>query len=275
MTKEDTIKLFELLNEYNLDLIDSDKEVFDNLYEKYSRQYDFGEYSKKSLENKALDAKMKSRFERVHFCPLCPQKPYNILGLGSHCKQKHPELVKSEKSKLHKKDSDIDFDDVVFEISKLGSDAREKYLVNKIYKFYSECKKDNSAIEYIKNWIDEDEFCKELLRSFSLNVLEDFNEKIDELGKFDPSRLFDRKAYWIQRNGNPIKIKSMDNQHLENTLRLIFRNNIVDENPIGLEALTKEKRKRIQNNLWYPGTDLGNVTENYLKYCKKEFGYAT
>lgn len=181
MTKEDTIKLFELLNQYNLDLIDSDKDVFDNLYEKYSRQYDFGEFSKKSLENKSLDAKMKSRFERAHFCPLCPQKPYDILGLGSHCKQKHPELVKSEKSKLHKKDSDSDFDDVVFEISKLGQEARIKYLVNKIYKFYSECKKDNSAIEYIKIWVDEQEFSKELLRSFSLNVLEDFNGKIDSL----------------------------------------------------------------------------------------------
>lgn len=271
MNKEDTIKLFELLKQYNLDINSEDQEVFNNLYEKYSRQYDFGDFSKTELEKKSQEAKMKSRFERNHFCPLCPQKPYNIIGLGSHCKQKHPELVKSEKSKFHKKDRDLDFDDVVFEIAKLGSEVRFKYLVDKVYKFYSECKKDNSAMEYINVWVDEDVFSKELLRTFHVHVLENFNEKIDELGKFDPSRLFDRKVYWIQRNGNSIRIKNMSDQHLENTLRLIFRNNIVDENPIGLTYLMKEKRKRIQNNSWFPGNDLGNTTESYLEYCRKEF----
>lgn len=220
MTKEDTIKLFGILREYYLEINDEDKEILDNLYEKYSRKYDFGEFSEIELAQKAERAKLKSRYERVHFYPQCPQKPYDIIGLGSHCKQKHPELVQSEKSKLHKKDRDIDFDDVVFNIAKLGLEARIKFLVDKIYKFYSECKKENVAIEHIKIFVGEDEFSKELLRSFSLNILEDFNEKINSLGVSE-NNFLDPKKYWMQRNGNPIKIKTMDDQHLENTLRLV------------------------------------------------------
>lgn len=269
MKVPDAIELLEMINSYSLDFMnEADQDRFNELYEEYSRKYNFGEFSSEN-ENKKFEAeKMKIRYEKIHFCPICPQKPFNILGLGAHCKTKHPELIKSEKSKFHKKDRDIDFDDVVFEIAKIGIESRKKFLVDKVFNFHDKTKKDNPASEHFKLYLEDIEhtgpITKELVRSFCIEDLELFNEKIDELGKFDEDRFLDKKIYWIQRNGNPIKIKKMDDQHLENTLRLLFTHNISDEYSESLDVMMKEKMRRIKSDNWNPGTNLGRATEEYV-----------
>lgn len=275
MKVSDVIELLEMINSYDLSFMnDQDLNRFNEIYEEYSRKYNFGEFSSENEKKKLEAEKMKVRFDRIHFCPLCPQKPFNILGLGAHCKTKHPELIKSEKSKFHKKDRDIDFDDVVFEIAKIGIECRKKFLVDKVFNFHDRTKKENPASEHFKLYLEDIEhtgpITKEFVRSFCIEDLELFNEKIDELGKFDENKFLDKKIYWIQRNGNPIKIKKMDDQHLENTLRLIFRNDELELAGIGLTYLMKEKMKRIKSDNWNPGTNLGRATEEYVN-CWNSF----
>ena len=65
-----------------------------------------------------------------------------------------------------------------------------------------------------------------------------------------------------------INYKNMEDRHIENSLRILFRDGVEDVFEIEVHALTLQKKKRIENGTWKPVGNLGMTTDKYLQYCR-------
>lgn len=269
------LKLLEFFQEYNFknELNEEDELCYDKILEHFSQKHHIYKYSREALKERENDFKNKRQF----YCPHCPKKVYKFDGLKAHLKSTHKEdTFNYNKTFL---DSKTISDQVVFAISKDGEENRIKFLADKCFdylkgtvKICSENYKENSVSIYFLACQDDDyilgEFKKEDLLKMTLEELEELSERINEENTKVQN---DSSNYWSDSSGVKINYKNMEDRHIENSLRKLFRDGVEDVFEIEVHALTLQKKKRIQNGTWKPVGKLGMETKEYLQYCNKNF----
>lgn len=271
MTEEKmTLKLLEFFQEYNFknELNEEDELCYDKILEHFSQKHHIYKYSKEALKEKENDYKNKRQF----YCPHCPKKVYKFDGLKNHLRMHEIELYGEPITKKFP-------DEYVFAISKDGETNRIKFLADKCFdylkgtvKICSENYKENSVSIYFLACQEDDyilgEFKKDDLLKMTLEELEELSERINEENMKVQN---DSSDYWSDSSGVKINYKNMEDRHIENSLRKLFRDNVEDVFEIEVYALTLQKKKRIENGTWKPVGNLGLGTDRYLQYCNKHF----
>lgn len=268
MTEEKMVlKLLEFFQEYNFknELNEEDELFYDKILEYFSQKHHIYKYSKEKLKEKENDFKNTKQF----YCPECPKKKYKFDGLKAHLRTHEIELYTQP---ITKKFSD----EYVFAVSKDGEANRIKFLADKCFnylngniKICSENFKLNSVSNYFLACQEDDyvcsEFGKDHLLKMTLEELEELSERINEENTKIQN---DSSLYWCDSSGIKINYKNMENRHIENSLRKLFRDGVEDVFEIEVHALTLQKKKRIENGTWKPVGNLGTTTDKYLQYCR-------
>jgi hypothetical protein len=84
---------------------------------------------------------------------------------------------------------------------------------------------------------------------------------------------FDIYTEWKGSNGKIFIISEMSSQHIENSLRSIYRENIQDVRKESIEALHEERIKRVNNASWNPGKMIGKAPDRYFEQFREFFQY--
>lgn len=84
---------------------------------------------------------------------------------------------------------------------------------------------------------------------------------------------FDTTTEWKGSNGKIFIISEMSSQHIENSLRSIYRENLQDLRKESIEALHDERIKRVNNAAWNPGKMIGKAPDDYFDQFREFFQY--
>lgn len=266
------LKLLEFFEEYHFqnELSEDDLTEYEKIKNHFSRKHHLYEYSKERLKEKEEHFKRSKNF----YCPYCSKKKYSFYGLTDHLKTNHKEEINSYNRNFPKKDRFSD--EIIFAVSKDGEENRMKFLVDKCFtylqntiKITSEKFKENSVSRYFLSSQEDEyiqnDFKKDDVRKLTLEELEELSELMNEEDKLIQN---DSSRYWSDSSGVKFNYKNMSDRHIENSLRKLFRDNVEDVFVQEVEALTKQKKSRIERGAWNPTGNFGMATVKYLQYCK-------